>query len=660
MEAMRQQLESQRRKRLAQLNVAQDAIQESELGPDAPPVDPSTSIRIMQWNVLADGLSDDGFLVLPNLKESEWPCSRTEVPTIHEGKPGKPEKFKTLIKEMLAAKGNSEALEQLKAKYDTKEANRNLNAVIDAEARERQMLLTVLSAGLPDIVVLEELDHYRSMAEGMARLGYSSRLPGSTSEYMPMHMRDNDIGSEEGRERFCKAIASNGHAFLPKLGSNAMLFRIKNQLGKEEEVMAAARKLGLESEVIDRRGNWLSKHAFGRRGSGPLLREAGIEDPRTLDDDGIGIFWRTDRLQAERLDVLMYPNSGSGALKVCFRDLRSAREFSVVGTHLGSGDSRKDEDGRLSDQVDFQGGLSDWVASSRKKNEALVLCLDANSDPQEFARKVETPEGQSSCWRSLRAALGASVWDEYFDEDGNLRPTSSQVALGPPVSTNKVRGPASGQPKKIGSHAYYCIDHIFYSTEHFSLLRHAFPVRRFKSADVALEAVLPSLAVPSDHYPVVVDILWGPALGHFPADFASEMKALARQVQQWTTAQLRQDASAADICYGNTYTCMERLAAASTLRFEICQQIHDLALCIATTVICSIFREFDNAEQREEDLRYASTPMPHEVSAPLWWKTQELFRASATKACRQALGEVEAERHAQMELDRLEQAIAGP
>merc|ERR1712110_947240 len=113
-------------------------------------------------------------------------------------------------------------------------------------------------------------------------------------------------------------------------------------------------------------------------------------------------------------------------------------------------------------------------------------------------------DGVSSCWRSLRNALGASVWDYYFNSEGT--PTGG-TGVDPPVTTNKARGPLSGQAKKIGLHAYYLIDHIFFN-DAFKLERHAYRPQQFSSAASALEVVVPALEVPSDHYPVVVDLTW--------------------------------------------------------------------------------------------------------------------------------------------------------
>ena len=117
-------------------------------------------------------------------------------------------------------------------------------------------------------------------------------------------------------------------------------------------------------------------------------------------------------------------------------------------------------------------------------------------------KSIETTTGKSI--KVLRQSVGASVWDDFFDSDGKAKTVSE---LHPPVTSNKVRGPLSGQAKKIGAHAYYLIDHVFFDPDFFELKAHCFEPKRFQSRISALEEVQPSLRNPSDHYPVIADLL---------------------------------------------------------------------------------------------------------------------------------------------------------
>ena len=121
-----------------------------------------------------------------------------------------------------------------------------------------------------------------------------------------------------------------------------------------------------------------------------------------------------------------------------------------------------------------------------------VFCLDANSSPE----RTES----ATVWKLLRGVDGAkSVWDEWVGADGQARPGKEM-----PCSTNKMRGPLSQQPKKIGEHAYGLIDHIFFGG--LELVGHRRPPTVFKSTVEARAQFLPSVATPSDHFPVVVDL----------------------------------------------------------------------------------------------------------------------------------------------------------
>jgi len=165
----------------------------------------------------------------------------------------------------------------------------------------------------------------------------------------------------------------------------------------------------------------------------------------------------------------------------------------------------------LDKQVDKPGGLLDHVRAARAKETALVLVMDANAHPQLVTQKamddsnppVVTEPGERSVWRTLHGeSKFSSVWDGHFDASGH------SVGPCPTVTTNKVRGPSTDQVAKIGVHAYCCIDHVYFGSEQLSF--NGFPVApaRFPSEEAALFQSLPSLTIPSDHYPVVVDLKW--------------------------------------------------------------------------------------------------------------------------------------------------------
>jgi len=144
--------------------------------------------------------------------------------------------------------------------------------------------------------------------------------------------------------------------------------------------------------------------------SGELLAESGVTDLASVDDMGVAVFWRKDRLTGVELTAKTFAGASKGALCVKLRDTRAlargaCRDIVVMATHLASGDSLEDESKRLEQEVDHEDGLCRWIREAKRAGEAVVLLLDANSHPE---ITCGDPMG-SSCWRSLRGALGASV-----------------------------------------------------------------------------------------------------------------------------------------------------------------------------------------------------------------------------------------------------------
>ncbi|CAK0825391.1 unnamed protein product, partial [Prorocentrum cordatum] len=136
-------------------------------------------------------------------------------------------------------------------------------------------------------------------------------------------------------------------------------------------------------------------------------------------------------------------------------------ELTVFCAHLASGKAPKDDAMREHElcgpTLDRQGEAREQSLCeqfhARSQKVATIFCMDANSTPDSHA---ESPE-KVTPWRAIRRMRGASsVWDGFFDESGNPRAGAPM-----PLTTNKMRGPLSDQPRKIGEHAAGVIDHIF-------------------------------------------------------------------------------------------------------------------------------------------------------------------------------------------------------
>lgn len=459
----------------------------------ASPPRATSTLRVMQYNVLADAMSDDGFLVRPVL--ADWPVPERAVPTAEGGQVD----FTALLAEMMEAKGKPSLLEECQRKYTCSASAENTRAVIDWEARKLQMMCLIENFD-PDVVVLAELDHYDQFLGLLRSLGYESQLEKCKKDYPQYRPALLDSFSDKepaSSKSFAEAWAARGYAFLPHLGSISLHTFMQRGLGMK--ILEAAGPEWKERLTDPKKGglqrNWSQVLPPGK--AQQLLESAGLEDPRSLDDMGVAIFWKASRLEALELTLQPYPGGGKGIVQV---KLQETAAFVVMGTHLSSGDTLQDEDERLKREVNCEGGLVHALQRAQDLGDAVILCLDANSHPAIRA-------GGESSWKVLRQALGASVWDAFFDPQGAVVP-AERPELDPPVTSNKVRGPLSAQAKKIGAHAYYLIDHIFYNPGFFEFRSHAFEPKRFKSSKDALEDVQPCLLNPSDHYPVIVDLEW--------------------------------------------------------------------------------------------------------------------------------------------------------
>jgi len=298
------------------------------------------------------------------------------------------------------------------------------------------------------VITLQELDHMAEAQADLETLGYKCAISdssGSRPAYRPAHKES--IPADDCA-RYKQHLESVGVAYAPNYNSTC-------------------RSLALKKD----------------------------ENDEKADDDGVAIFWLGEELEAKQIDFLPVLRGNKhryGALvRVTLKRTRDDFQFCVICAHLPSGDSGTDEARRVEALAatanEFQSPIS-YIVESLIKSPTL-FCLDANSAP--------TRSESRTVWKLLCQPF-ESVWHKDFTPDGVTTSKS------PPVSTNKMRGPLSGQAQKIGEHMCHVIDHIFFSTE-FSMIEHAFEPHRFEDKDLAAAELLPSLAVPSDHYPVIVD-----------------------------------------------------------------------------------------------------------------------------------------------------------
>ena len=211
------------------------------------------SFRVLQWNVLAEGLSDDGFLVRDVL--------RKDLPDL----PPDTTPFEEMIAEVSKVKKENGDLKSLKAKYDTERWRSNYRVVIDWGRRWVQMKAFIITSA-PDIITLQELDHMADAQRELRALGYTCSLTGSDSPYRPIH---KEITGEVRREdkAFLAHLKAVGVAYMPKTFSNC-------------------RKFGLKSNP-------------------------------DADDDGVAIFWREDAFKATSIDFLSFDDPERNQVPPC-------------------------------------------------------------------------------------------------------------------------------------------------------------------------------------------------------------------------------------------------------------------------------------------------------------------------------------------------------
>jgi len=401
------------------------------------------AIRILQWNILADGLAKDGFLVRDVLSAAPEEGARP---------------LQIVADECALAHASSDPDLDALARFTSDRSKANMNAVVDWRLRFLMIQQYVLTANA-DVIVLQEVDHMLEMQEVFGQMGYACARDGKT--YVPAHVAMEEYGAKRDSAAFFTYLRTAGVAFVPKTNSTC--------------------------------------------------RKFGLNEREDADDDGVAIFWRRDVLELVDLDFLVFddPKRNQGAVRATLKRKEDGTMVAVIAVHLTSGSGSKDEKARLVEckaaSLDANGegngpSICEWIDASAKLT-PTVLCLDANSAPN--TERIEYEKRKLNVWEALGSARPGilSVWTAFYGPDGAPRQRPA------PVTTNKMRGPLSAQPKKIGEHAFALVDQIFF-TEELSFLHHAFSPAAFSGGeDDARGVLLPSLKVPSDHYPVIADIL---------------------------------------------------------------------------------------------------------------------------------------------------------
>ena len=337
----------------------------------------------------------------------------------------------------------------------------NLSVVCDWPRRWARIRETV-AAYAPDVLCLQQLDRMEDALTDLRALGYECSLPGAEG-YCALAASEmaDALHAEDGSpdpDAYVAALTATGLAYAPALSARS------SSSGEE-------------------------------------------------DRPGAAVFWRADRWEALTVEFLATAR-GAGSVTAVVRVLLARASdgapLAVLSAALPGGATTAAEAARLAELTEpaasgnFDGCFGDtgtpsvrqWFASSAEAA-PTALCLDAASAPSR-------PD-KATVWRTLRSARVGSVWDSWYTPEGKLRKPSA------PVTTNAILGnPANASSASLRpSHSYGCEDQLFFAGG-LKAPKHAYGPVEYKSSSEAVPALLPSLSVPSDHYPLIADLDFTP------------------------------------------------------------------------------------------------------------------------------------------------------
>lgn len=343
----------------------------------------------------------------------------------------------------------------------------------------------IISEG-PDILALEENDHYRFFQQKLEVAGYRTTMTKGSMYARAQHCSVKKTKYKPGDLDTCARDAE--FARVTKFMSNAQKF----------------------SDLPD------------------------------ADNDGVTIFWKEDRFQILQIskhyfDEFGQIGNGGGVLGVLLQDTSVnsplARCIFAVATHLASGDSSAEEDERIKQMGERTAAWLEQELSDARTQEpkcegrvGVVLMMDGNTyqnfavgDDDDRGHKIEV--SANAYHKSVLGGLKLHTFDlpdsqpekEIVDATRTIDGRTDlpmQIAY----SVNKIRGVHSKQPNKIGDYQLDRIDYIAVSDDFQRHVVNSLPmIDRFadrKGPDSPYNSILPSAKNPSDHLPIVCEVTW--------------------------------------------------------------------------------------------------------------------------------------------------------
>jgi hypothetical protein len=363
----------------------------------------------------------------------------------------------------------------------------------------KNRIASIVGKEHPDIVMMQELDHYNGMKAALKEHGYTSTVNRDDAE--------SDDAESHGSWDNMDGLQCKKGKGLEKLWEGYVSYLGNGNDRKEAfapKTCSSARKIGKKG------------------------------------DDGVAVFWREDRLSASQIRYRYYDPSyyaegdlagspmaldkarplkggSSGIVGVLLQD-RDGRKAWAFSTHWDSGDDVKKEHSRVKQAETAAAFIS--ACLMEEPGATFVLGMDGNTyqgfkvgefsqTPNAYATLVSMIEGGAS---NFDPNLALFPWGHGNENVETTNPQDSKQRADATLyaSVNKIRGVLSEQPHKIGEYQLNRID--------FVVSGGALKARSVRGLietnlnrdkiDAAYGNILPSKECPSDHHWVMVGYTW--------------------------------------------------------------------------------------------------------------------------------------------------------
>ncbi|CAL1138065.1 unnamed protein product [Cladocopium goreaui] len=485
-------------------------------------------IRVMQWNVLAHGLANDGFLVSQPNEEGASILDRARSVQVlgqtmkqRAKKSGEKIRLKDLPEEMKTWDPPPfDFAQRLKSNFQEilQEEQRYLQEITDLPKR-CAMITARVQAEQPDIITFQEYDMFETLNPLLEAAGYSAGSDQGSYQELAQRVKDLGIQLKKGGGGSPKDFAQKYRELL-------------------EEYAAKGLCVCPNFNSTARRFN---PDGF---------------------DDGVAIYWKTSTLKSrEPPDVWTYDMTGDApAIRVKLQH-NSGSPLDVMTLHLPSSPGKE-----LRRQLNLW-QLHELLGGALADGPPLILAVDLNSDAhlqpplgQDAKVQVIAEDGSSekvefqldqplrhTCFQLLQSGTGTGTGTgsrRPYSHPADVKAAKSMAncdfphwglknAWGTedriPLSVVKMRGPASEQVQKWGELTLETTDHVFCSPHfkvaqcgtgyrHYNHQDKQDLMRRFKDPQAPnqeelcelLKGLIPSSTIPSDHMCVLATFQLSP------------------------------------------------------------------------------------------------------------------------------------------------------